>query len=887
MGCGDGRGSARSATPQPLARACNHRGGAARSPARMGRGRGAPRAGPRPSPHPDRCFRSRPPRQAEELHCNDPPHDLRRPRRDARRARRQVRALDQLLRVALVAARLRRVVEQALRPEDLHRDLRQQLRQLRPVQLDDRGLRPRRPEADELVERPLAGEAEDLRPEIRLGQRLAQQGVAAGAALAGHGDQAVALLLQQHLHADDVEDAALVLQRRDGDLPSAVQLAEQVLARYPHVLEEDLVEVGVARHLPQRTHLDARAPTVHQQARHAARPPRRGIGPAQDHAPVGVVSERGPDLLTGEPEVIAVEHRLGAERRQVRARARLRESEAPEVVGRQDAWQETPLLLVGAVGDDRRPGDADPEVADHLGRACPRHLLDVGELLRDGRVTATELARPVDAHPAGLRQRPLPGAQAANALVLRHPGGVLGAKVVGNVCLQPRPQLLPEGVDALLGHGHRLAGRSAASRVAGSPDPAQVASGRPAGYLGPTVADSPPLLSTRAEVATLADRVRSAGRLALDTEFVWERTYRPTLGVVQIATDDTCAILDATVLPDLSPLFPVLRDPKIPVVLHGGGQDLEIMALLMGEPMRGVVDTQVEAAFLGYGLQVGLSVLLDRVLKVRIRKDQTYTDWTRRPLKPEQLAYARADVVHLLALHDRLCGDLERRERLAWVEEELKRLEDGARYQAMPDDERFHTVKGWQRLEGNELAVLRELAAWRERAARKANIRPNFIANDVVLVTLASRPVAHVEELRGVRGLSGGTVDRHGRTIVAAIRAGRECPKDRWPSPPDRVRRQSPPSGLVALLRAAVQAVADRDGLASEVIASARDLDVLVACATAKGGKGDAGPDSALLQGWRRTLVGETLLAIARGELAMRYDPARREVLHEEHAKTV
>jgi ribonuclease D len=135
--------------------------------------------------------------------------------------------------------------------------------------------------------------------------------------------------------------------------------------------------------------------------------------------------------------------------------------------------------------------------------------------------------------------------------------------------------------------------------------------------------------------------------------------------------------------------------------------------------------------------------------------------------------------------------------------------------------------------------------------------------------------------------LSGGTVDRHGRTIVAAIRAGRECPKDRWPSPPERVRRQSPPSGLVALLRAAVQAVADRDELASEVIASARDLDVLVACATAKGGKGDDGPDSALLQGWRRTLVGETLLAIARGELAMRYDPARREVLHEEHAKTV
>ena len=390
-----------------------------------------------------------------------------------------------------------------------------------------------------------------------------------------------------------------------------------------------------------------------------------------------------------------------------------------------------------------------------------------------------------------------------------------------------------------------------------------------------------PVLTTRAELAALADRVRSAGRVALDTEFVWERTYRPTLGVVQVATDRECAILDATALADLSPLFPVLRDPSLPVVLHGGGQDLEILALLMGKPMRAVVDTQVEAAFLGYGLQVGLSVLLERVLKVRIRKDQTYTDWTRRPLKPEQLAYARADVVHLLALHDRLRADLERRERLGWVEEELKRLEDGARYQTMADEDRFRTVKGWQRLDPEELAVLRELAAWRERAARRANIRPNFIANDVVLVTLASRSLEDVEDLRGVRGLSAGTVDRHGRAIVAAIRAGRECRPERWPAAPERVRRQAPPSGLVALLRAAVQAVADRDELAPEVIASARDLDALVARATSKGGADADQADPALLQGWRRRLVGETLLAIARGELVMRYDPARREVVGE------
>src|SRR5438093_13452791 len=356
---------------------------------------------------------------------------------------------------------------------------------------------------------------------------------------------------------------------------------------------------------------------------------------------------------------------------------------------------------------------------------------------------------------------------------------------------------------------------------------------------------------------------------------MWERTYRPILGVVQVATDTSTAVIDTLAVKDLSPLFPALRDPAVPVVLHGGGQDLEIFAAFMGAPVLGVVDTQVMAAFLGYGLQVGLTVLLERVLKVRIKKDQTYTDWTRRPLRPEQLIYAREDVAHRLPLYDRLHADLEKRGRTAWAEEELRTLEDAGRFADMPDDERYRTVKGWQRLGSRELAVLRELAAWRERSAARANIRPNFIANDIVLTSLAARPVTSVGELRQVRGLSAGTVDRHAKGVLAAIHAGLACPPERCPEPPARHRRKGPPPGLTALLRAAVQAVAEREDIAPEVIASSRDIDALGEYAA----DGSVLDDVAVVCGWRRALVGETLLAIARGELAIRYDTAPQEVV--------
>jgi ribonuclease D len=387
----------------------------------------------------------------------------------------------------------------------------------------------------------------------------------------------------------------------------------------------------------------------------------------------------------------------------------------------------------------------------------------------------------------------------------------------------------------------------------------------------------PPLVSSPEELRAIADEAHAGGRLAVDTEFVWERTYRPALGVVQIATDRRTAVIDAVAATDLTPLFPVLQDPAITVVLHGGGQDLDIFAFLMGAPIAGVADTQVMAAFLGHGFQVGLSMLLERALRVRLRKDQTYTDWTRRPLRPEQLVYAEADVAHLLPLYDVLRADLEKRGRIGWVEEELRTLSDPDRFAPVSPEERYRNVKGWQRHAGQELAVLRALAAWRDRAAERANLRPQFLVSDIVMTSLAARPAKSVDDLRHVRGLSPGTVDRHGRALVAAIAEGLACPRESWPSSPARIRRRAPAPGLVALLRASVQTAAEREDIAPEVIATSRDIEALAAA----GGEGPDTRELSVLGGWRRRLVGERLLAIARGELAIRYDPATRSVVTE------
>ncbi|WP_395140623.1 ribonuclease D, partial [Armatimonas sp.] len=212
----------------------------------------------------------------------------------------------------------------------------------------------------------------------------------------------------------------------------------------------------------------------------------------------------------------------------------------------------------------------------------------------------------------------------------------------------------------------------------------------------------------------LKGRLADDPRLALDTEFIRERTYEPVLELVQVSTaDGLIALLDIPALGDLGALGPLLTDPDILKIFHAGGQDIEILTSLLGEMPTPFFDTQIAAAFAGYGTQVGYGALVQSVLKVRLSKEEGFSDWSRRPLTASMCSYAADDVRYLHTLHDRLMARLQRRGRAEWAQEQTVRVLTNASETTQPED-LWKKVGSKQGLNRRELAILQELALWRD-----------------------------------------------------------------------------------------------------------------------------------------------------------------------------
>jgi ribonuclease D len=375
-------------------------------------------------------------------------------------------------------------------------------------------------------------------------------------------------------------------------------------------------------------------------------------------------------------------------------------------------------------------------------------------------------------------------------------------------------------------------------------------------------------VADRGGLAGLAARLKGARRLAVDTEFVGEDTYVPRLEIVQIGDGAVEAIVDYRALGTLGDLGELLLDPAIEKVMHAGGQDLAIFAGILGQPPAPVFDAQVAAAMIGYGAQAAYAALVQRVLHRHVAKAETVSNWGQRPLTAAQLAYAREDIRYLLPLAEHLEERLAHLGRTEWAREEFQRLADPNRYRAPDDRLRYTRVRDRGKLSRRGLGILRELAAWREAEARRRDLPRGRVVADEVLVEIARLAPHEAAALRGLRRLGPGAVERYREAILEAVARGQATPERDLPR--ERAGpRQELPAGLVDLLQAFLQARAEQEHLATSVLASVADLHALAEAH----GAGDLN-GLPILEGWRRELAGEDLLALLQGRAALAVEPA-------------
>ena len=358
----------------------------------------------------------------------------------------------------------------------------------------------------------------------------------------------------------------------------------------------------------------------------------------------------------------------------------------------------------------------------------------------------------------------------------------------------------------------------------------------------------------------LVAQLRKASVVGIDTEFMRERTYYARLCLIQIASDDVAAIIDPLAIEDLSALTPLMTDPNVVKVFHAGSQDLEIFYKLLEVATAPVFDTQVAATLAGFPQQVGYGALVKDMMDVQLDKGDTYTDWGNRPLSDTQVEYALNDVRYLPEMYRRLMSQLDNDGRQSWLAADFRHMEDPATYAATPE-EQWRRVKRISSLNRRQLGVAREVAAWRELEAQRRDVPKRWVIGDESIVEIARRTPVTVDELMAIRGVT----DKVGRVaqkgIVEAVARGLAVPDEDLPSLKKRRRVQGDVDGAVDLMIALVRARAREHGVAMPLLASRDDLERLAA------GEREASP---LLEGWRREMVGDELVRLLDGTVAMR-----------------
>ncbi|MGY4313382.1 ribonuclease D [Bradyrhizobium sp. JR3.5] len=373
------------------------------------------------------------------------------------------------------------------------------------------------------------------------------------------------------------------------------------------------------------------------------------------------------------------------------------------------------------------------------------------------------------------------------------------------------------------------------------------------------------LISTTPDLAAACDRLAKHKVITVDTEFLRETTYYPLLCVVQMASADEAVVVDALAPGiDLKPFFDLMSNEAVLKVFHAARQDIEIVWHLSGTIPHPIFDTQVAAMVLGYGDSIAYDQLVDRVTGHRPDKTHRFTDWSRRPLTDEQLHYAVSDVTHLREVFAALDADLRKRDRSDWVSEEMEILTSPKTYD-------FHPERAWERLKTRvrkprELAVLIEVAAWREQEAQSRDVPRSRVLKDDAVGDIATHAPTSLEKLGNLRSLPKGFErSKWGADIIAAVQRG--LARDQATLPKlEKPRNNSNGAATVELLKVLLRMTSERHGVASKVIATVDDLEQIAASDEAEVGA---------LHGWRRELFGEAALKLKHGQLALAIDKGR------------
>jgi ribonuclease D len=377
------------------------------------------------------------------------------------------------------------------------------------------------------------------------------------------------------------------------------------------------------------------------------------------------------------------------------------------------------------------------------------------------------------------------------------------------------------------------------------------------------------LITDTPTLAAFCARLQGEEFVTVDTEFMRDRTYWPKLCLVQVGGEREAAAIDALAPGiDLSPLLELTGGGSVTTVMHAARQDLEIFHRL-GRLPRPLYDTQVAAMVCGFGEEVAYDTLVSRLAKAQLDKSSRFTDWSRRPLSEAQITYALGDVTHLRTVYRALREEIERRGRTSWVEEEMAGLTDPANFEPPAED-------AWKRLkirtrDRQFLAIVQELATWRELEARRRDLpRARIIRDDLLMEVAASKPRT-VEELRSLERVN---VDRESAAgIAAAVARALAIPRDQLPRLPEQVQLPRGTGPVIDLMRVLLKQRSEAADVAQRLVASSGDLEAIAL---------DDEAQVPALHGWRREIFGDDALALKRGRLALAAGPGGVRVLARE-----